>query len=193
MKTFKQFIEESYINLIHDDPRKDQHKDEVHNMIQKAYEKIGGIHGSGFASPDDMKNIHMWKLSRSQGKLKAVALYKDKGGRKSVAVATDGTEEGKEHLARIVKADAKTGRSYSEKSGPSLSFLKRQVGSDHLQKIAHSFDDVRNSSDEEIRRPPENDPEIIKHPELRDHFYQRQIGDHWHTKIMLGSKGKKIE
>lgn len=193
VQSFKSFLEERYINLIHDDPRKHQYKDEVHSLLTKAYEKIGGIHGSGFKDPDDMvKNIHMWKLAKKDGKVVAAALYKDKDGRKSVAVATNGTEEGKKHLAHIAKHDLINNRSYSEKSGPSLSFTKKSLGSDIVKHAIHP-DYVKNIVSDEIRKPPENDPEIVKHPELKDHFYQRKIGDEWHTKVMLGTPGKTIK
>jgi hypothetical protein len=49
-------------------------------MIQKAYADQGGMHGSGFKSPEDMvKNIPMWKLSKKDGKVTSVAMYKDSG------------------------------------------------------------------------------------------------------------------
>lgn len=198
MLSFKNFLTEKVTNLIGDNPDKEKHKNEVYQLLQNAYSKIGGIHGSGFSNPDDMvKNIPFWKLSHSTDEngnkvLRAVSLYKDKNGRKSVAVATDGTQTGKEHLSRIMTSDIVRGTMYSEKSGPSLSFLKRNLPKDHLQKYAIPYEHVSKISGEEIQRPPDNDPEILKHPELKDHFYQRKIGDEWHTKIMLGKTGQKI-
>jgi hypothetical protein len=54
-------------------------------------------------------------------------------------------------------------------------------------------EDVKKHLDGEgIRKPPHDDPEVVRHPDLKDHFYQRKIGDHWHTKVMIGTAGKKI-
>jgi hypothetical protein len=40
-------------------------------------------------------------------------------------------------------------------------------------------------------------PEVLRHPELKDHFYQRKIGNagdnDWYTKIAMGSPGHIIE
>ena len=194
MKSFKEYLEERFINLIGDHPDKDKHAEHVFSMLQNSYKDQGGIHGSGFKSPEDMKkNIPMWKLAKKNGRVVAAALYKDKGGRKRVAVATDGSEEGKAHLSRIMTDDMTRNRSYSEQSGKSLSFLKKNLPEGHLKKLALKHEHVRNLfPGEEIRKPPKDDPEIQRHPELADHFYQRKIGDEWHTKIALGTAGKKI-
>lgn len=193
MKTFKHYLEERFINLLpHHEDKKREHAEEIHTMLQKAYKPIGGIHGSGFNSPEDMvKNIPMWKIHRHEGKIKAVALYKDKEGRKRVAVATDGSEEGKKGLANIMKNDLTQHRSYGETSGKSLSMIKKHVPD--ITQHALKFDQVKSLTKDPIRKPPENDEEIKRHPELKDHFYQRQIGSDWHTKIMLGTPHKAVK
>lgn len=196
MHTFKKFLQERFINLLHDDPRKQQYAHEVHGMLQKAYEKIGGIQGSGFRSPEDMiKNIPMWKLHKRGGKIRGAVLYKDTNGRKSVATATDGSEEGKKGVAEIYRDDVLRGRAYGERSASALSFTKKVVGAEHLKKHIIPYEHVQKTlgGDVEIRRPPEDDPEIQRHPEFKDHFYQRQIGDHWHTKLMFGTPGKNLK
>jgi hypothetical protein len=197
MLTFTRFLlQEHFHNLIGDHPDKEKHKQEVFDMVQKAYEPIGGIHGSGFNDPDDMaKKIPFWKIKKKDGKIKAVALYKDKGGRKRVAVATDGSREGKGHLANIMHDDVKRHRAYAEQSGSSLSFLKKQLPEGHLKKIALHHDEVKRlMPDDEIdTHVQHDDPEVQAHPELKDHFYRRKIGDEWHTKISLGTPGNKIE
>jgi len=196
MHTFKKFLQERFINLLHDDPRKQQYAHEVHGMLQKAYEKIGGIHGSGFRSPEDMvKNIPMWKLHKKGGKIRGAVLYKDTNGRKSVATATDGSEEGKKGVAEIYRDDVVRGRAYGERSASALSFTKKVVGAEHLKKHIIPYHHVQKTlgDDTEIRRPPHDDPEIQRHPEFKDHFYQRQIGGHWHTKLMFGTPGKNLK
>ena len=67
----------------------------------------------------------MWKLIRKGGKIVTVAMYKDKKGRKRVAVGTNGTPAGKEGLRMIVTEDVKMHRSYGEISGPSLGFFMK--------------------------------------------------------------------
>ena len=196
MHTFKKFLQERFINLLHDDPRKQQYAHEVHGMLQKAYEKIGGIQGSGFRSPEDMvKNIPMWKLHKKGGKIRGAVLYKDTNGRKSVATATDGSEEGKKGVAEIYRDDVIRGRAYGERSASALSFTKKVVGAEHLKKHIIPYHHVQKTlgDDTEIRRPPHDDPEIQRHPEFKDHFYQRQIGGHWHTKLMFGTPGKNLK
>ena len=196
MKTFKHFLEERFINLLHDDPRKHQYAKEVHGMLQKAYKKIGGIQGSGFSSPEDMvKNIPMWKLHKKGGKIRGVVMYKDTNGRKGVATATDGSDEGKRGVAQIYRDDIVRGRAYGERSGSALSFTKKVVGAEHLKKHVIPYHHVQKTlgGDTEIRRPPHDDPEIQRHPEFAEHFYQRKIGDKWHTKLMFGTPGKSLK
>jgi hypothetical protein len=196
MLTFRQFlVQERFINLIHNDPKKHEYADEVKSLLDKSYASVGGIHGSGFKDKNDMiKNIPMWKLKKHQGKIVAAAMYKDKGGRKAVAIATDGTDHGKRGASEIMTGDLHTGRSYGEKSSKSLSFLKKSVGAEELKKHVIPYHEVHKHLDknEEIRKPAHDDEEVQRHPEYKEHFYQRKIGDTWHTKLMLGKPGKKI-
>lgn len=196
MITFKQYLSEGFTNLLPDhEAEKHKHAEHVFNMVQHAYSPIGGIHGSGFKNHHDMvKNIPMWKLHKdSTGKVRAAALYKDKEGRKRVAIASDGSPEGKKGLSNIVKNDIQRGRSYAEISGPSLSFHKKQV--DNLAHHAIPHHEVKRlMPDDEIRtHVPHDDPEVQRHPELKKHFYQRKIGDTWHTKIAVGTPGHTIK
>jgi len=196
MLTFKEFLEERFVNFLpHHEAEKTAHADHVHDMLQKSYADQGGIHGSGFESPQAMvKKIPMWKLHRSDGKVRAAALYKDKEGRKRVAIATDGSDEGKKAAARIMVDDIRQGRSYGETSGKSLSFLKKNTG-EHLKKHVKSYDEaskIVTAGGDEVRKPPEDDTEVQRHPEYKDHFYQRKIGGEWHTKLMVGTSGKTI-
>lgn len=187
------FILESYINLIGQDENKHQYKDEVFGLIQKAYATIGGTRSNGFNSPDDMVAlIPFWKLARKDGKIIACAMYGDKGGRKRLAVATDGTEIGKQALADVVKSDLKQKRSYGEISGSSLSFTKKHLASGMLEKLAILPARVAEVSGKSIRVPPIDDPELLRHPELSKFFYQRQLGGYWHTKLMIGYEGNSI-
>jgi len=186
MNEFKSFLEERFINLLpQHEKEKHEHADHVWNMLQTAYKPLGGIHGSGFESKEDMvKKIPMWKLHKEGGKVRSVQLYKDKEGRKRVAIATDGTDAGKRGLASMMKDDFKQKRSYGEVSGPSLSFLKKHLP--NVRDFAIPRHQAAKLAKEELRKPPHDDPELQKHPELKHHFYQRKIGGEWHTKVMLG-------
>lgn len=199
MLSFKNYLEERWVNLIGDHPDKHKYAAELHKFVQHAYADQGGIHGSGFKSPEDMiHNLPMWKIHRdAEGNVRAAAFYKDSkeggGGRKRVAIASDGTERGKAAAARIMTDDVNRGRSYGEQSGKSLSFLKKNLPPGHLQKVALKHEQVKKLfPNDEITRPPDDDPEVLRHPELKDHFYQREIGGKLHTKIAIGTPGKTI-
>lgn len=194
--TFTQYRElsESFHNFLpsHQD-KKHAHAQEVFDLVQNSYADQGGIHGTGFASPDDMvQNLPMWKLSKRDGKVNAAALYKDSYGRKRVAISTDGTPEGRKAAGDIVMNDLKQQRAHLEVSGKSLSFLKKLMPiSDHL----YTFDSAQKfhaGRGETIDRPSDTDPEVLRHPDLKDNLYTRKIGSHKHTKVMLGQIGNKI-
>lgn len=187
---FSELLDEGFSILhSHQEDEKREHAHHIYSMVQHAYKPIGGIHGNGFKDHHDMvKNIHTWKIHKDhQGKVRAVGLYKHKNGQmKRVAVATDGTSEGKKGLSHIVKHDLQNKRAYVETSGPSLNFHKKVHGG-KLKNYALSHKEVRSRMPEdEIRKAPHNDPEVQRHPELKKHFYQRKIGGEWHTKIALG-------
>lgn len=197
MLTYKQFddLEEHVVNFLPgDEAEKAKHAPAVFSMLQKSYAPIGGIHGSGFKDHEDMINkIHMWKIHKQDGAIKAVALYKNNSehGRKRVAVATDGSIEGKASLSKMMSADMTQKRSYGELSGSALKMAKRSVPdiekhvipTSHVKKI---------SQGDEILPVPHDDPEAKAHPELTKHLYQRKIGSEIHTKLMVGTPGKMI-
>ena len=197
MQSFSTFVSlnERFVNLLpQHEEEKHKHKHEVFNMLQHAYKDQGGIHGSGFKDPDDMvKNIPFWKIHKKEGKITSVSMYKDSQGRKRVAVATNGTEEGKKSLTTMMGDDYKRNRAHGEISGKSLSFMKKHVD---VLKHAKTFDQAKEyhaKKGDEVRKPSEDDPEVKRHPELKDHFYQRKIGDEWHTKVLVGHTNKPIK
>ena len=182
---------ERFVNLLGDDPEKDKYVDVVWDMITKSYARIGGIQGKGFSTKEDLiNNIPFWKLVRKDGDIVAGAFYRDKEGRKRVAVATNGTDTGKVALASIMANDFD--RAYFEVSDPSLRFMVKQVGLDFVQGYARSVEQAQQISGDELQAPPANDPHVVKYPSLANNFYQRDIGGHMHTKIMLGTTGNKI-
>lgn len=190
----KSVLVERYVNLF-DPEKKKQYADVVWDMIQNAYKKIGGIRGSGFSSKEDMiKNIPFWKVAKKDGKVVAVALYKDKGGRKRIASATDGTEDGKEKLEIMGRDDITRQRSYAEVSSSSLKFLlRRWKGPEDITKYMILPKDAEKILGDELKYPvSDDDPEVIAHPQLKKYFYQRDIGGHYHTKLMIGTPGVKL-
>ena len=215
MISFKRFseqlsiVQERVLNLFNDNEKhfdiRRQYAKEVWEMLQVAYSKIGGIKGNGFNTIDDMiQNIPFWKLVRKNEKIVAVVMYKGKQGRKMVAIATDGSEDGKIALGTILKDDLfprdahqfKSGsRSYFEISDKALSLLKNAVGNMELLKdMAKTFDEVKRiQKGDEILRPPADDGHLKRFPELKDYFYQRELGGELHTKIMFGYDGQMIE
>ena len=185
---------ERFINLF-DDKEKQKYANEVWELLQSSYKKIGGLKGAGFNSQEDMiKNIPFWKLAKKNGKIVAVAMYKDRQGRKRVAIATDGSQEGKDQLEIITREDVTSKRSFAEVSGSSLNFiLKRWKGGD-ITKFMYTPQEVQKIlKDDEIHYPvSDKDHEVIAHPELKKYFYQRDIGGHLHTKLMIGTSNNNI-
>lgn len=191
MLTFKKFIEEHYVNLVGDHPDKHKYADEVWNLVQNSYAKIGGIKGSGFNSKEDMiKNVHFWKLKKRNGKVVAASFYKDKNGRKRVAGATDGTPEGKKEYAKVMGDELKRKRSYFEVSGPAFATLHKQFG-DELHKHIVPRHEVGKYIDDKLHDPPKDDLMVQKYPQFAHHMYARELGGHKHVKIMLGKDFKK--
>lgn len=185
---FNQYLSERFLTFLHaDSAERELYAKEVYDLLQKAYEYIGGLKGSGFNDVEDMKkNIPIWKLVRQDGKIVAVAMYKDKEGRKRVAIASDGSVKGKQRLAEIVKDDMEKERAYAEISGGSLRFSKRQVTG--FEDFVIRPEEVEKIVDDEIIYPVDSDdPEVEANPELEEFFYQRKIGSEWKTKIMTGT------
>ena len=108
MISFKEYYNllfEGYVNLIGDGSidQRQKYADQVWNILQQAYERMGGIKGSGFNSKEDMiQNIPFWKLFVRNGEVLVVMMYKDKNGRKGVALGTNNTPESKMILKKIL-------------------------------------------------------------------------------------------
>ncbi len=202
MKTFSQFITENYKNFIGPDSKQDREKwvDQVWDILQKSYQPIGGIKGSGFNSKQDMiDNIPFWKIYTKNDKVIAAAFYKDKGGRKSVAIATDGSDLGKKIVGDIFKASL--GVSYGEKSGPALATMMKTVPWEELQTFLFTPAQLAKISGEKIMTVAEYGPEKLdakdkftydKFPKLRPYFYVRELGGEMHLKAAMGTPNLPI-
>ena len=141
-----------------------------------------------------IEKIPFWKVAKKDGKVVAVALYKDKFGRKQVAMGADGSKQGREKLAIIARDDVTRRRSYSEISSNALRFVMLQLGKDvDLTKYMIHPEEAEKILGEKLIYPIDlNDPEAIKYPELTDYFYQREIGGDLITKLMIGTPWNKI-
>ena len=185
-------LNEHVINAPSNDMQtKQKYADEVWDILQNSYKKIGGLKGSGFSSKEDMINsIPFWKMIKKDGRIVAVRMYKDKLGRKSVAAGTDGSREGINAFKMMSDEDLKKDRSYTEISGPVLAFVVKN--NKNIKEKCIPYNQVERLVGEEIRRPQSTDLEMIKYPELRDFFYQRFIGKQFYTKIMIGKTDVKM-
>ena len=183
MNNFKQFLITEKIDnfFLSDKEKREKYADQVWDILQSSYKSIGGIKGSGFASKEEMiAKIPMWKIFRRGDVVQAVMMYKDRGGRKRVAIGTNGEKEGKRMLAKGLIDEYKTGRAFGEVSDASLAFIQRLLG-DAVDDVAVPVSVVK-------RLLP--DDEIVP---VDKYLYMRDIGGTMKKKMMLGKpKAPKI-
>lgn len=197
---FKTFLNEGFVNLIQDDPKKSDYVDAVWDMIQKSYAPIGGIKTNGFQSKEAMMKLPFWKVGTVKGKPVAVTIYKDKNGRKSVASATDGSDEGKMRIKNMMAAELK--RSYGEKSKAALGTALKVTPPDVIKQFLILPKDVQALDPKEkiipIKGMPKKDwpadakTTIEKYPYLIDYGYFRDFGGTMLFKVMMGTPGNKV-
>lgn len=166
---------------------------EVYNILQTSYASIGGLHGNGLDSIDDMiENISFWKLIRKNNKIVAVTLYRDSNGRKFVAGGTDKSEEGKVAFLSLIKDDITRNRTYGEISSKLLNCVVNSIGIEELKPYIIIPSDFAKETGKKIYPIDDNDPEVLRHPSLKPYFYRRIIGGELHTKISFGEFGHRI-
>jgi len=163
------------------------------DMLQRSYAPIGGIHGNGFQDIDDMiKSNQMFKVGLSGGKPVMVSVYKNKdGGRKKVALGTDGSKEGILMARDSLAAELSTGRAFGEFSGAVFAAVKKMFPPEVLTTFLVPAKDVSAMINKEIiigagpdmKTSGENDP-------YNQFYYQRKIGGELHTKIAYGNLTK---
>lgn len=194
MISFKQYLNEGFKNLFTPEQKR-KYAQEAFDQIKASYKAVGGIRGNGFNSVEDfIENIPFWKLRLdSEGRIIAAAYYKDKGGRKRVAVSSNGSQAGKKYVAMAMIEDLAQGRAYGEASANSLAFAAKMIGYDVLKKFAIPPEKFAEISGDEILPVSDNDPEVLLHPQLKEFFYQREIGGELHTKIAFGTTGNRIK
>lgn len=216
MIRFKQFINETIDNLfLTDTDKREKYVDQIWDILQHSYAKIGGIHGAGFNSKEEMiKTLPLWKIYRKGDKVKAVLIYKDKNGRKSVAAGTDGESDSKKFFAKMKTDEFKTSRAYSEVSDNALFFLIKNRKMDILKDIIPYKEAVRivKENGDEVEQLSLRDQrafidEVVEFFSAKDAYklgmssddmrkiisalsgacYRRKIGKYFHTKVMVGN------
>lgn len=195
----RDLLTERFINAVGNDEQamatKAKYRDAVWDMLQRSYAPIGGIKGSGFESPEDMMNIPFWKIAVRDGVLRAVILYKDNYGRKSVAVGTDGSPEGSSFIEDVFRNDPS--RSYSEKSKSALGKALKLIPRDRIEEYLSTPDEVQKVfPDKKIIALADLSKEdwptdalftINKYPFLIDYGYVRDLNGEFVFKVMTGT------
>jgi hypothetical protein len=205
--TLKKFIseqglDERYVNAIgdRDIDLKNQYKKQVWDLLQSSYAKNGGLIGNGFQSMEIMvQKIPMWKMVINNGTVEAVVLYKDKGGRKSVAMGSTGSPYAKKAISNLFPAELQ--RSYGEKSKSALGALMKIVPWSVLEPYAKTPAQVKKVSKDTITSlkdfkgtlPDDAKATLTKFPVLQPYGYFREIGGKLSFKVMIGTPGKTIK
>ena len=201
VKSFNEFMKESFVNAFVDDiETKKKYTQQVWSILQSSYKKIGGVKGNGFKNPEDMLNIPFWKMNIVSGKVVAVIMYKDKGGRKSVAMGTDGTPLGASKAGDMLGNELE--RSYGEKSKAALGKMLKTYPEDIIKgfmikppEVAKMLKDteivpITTLANSDI--PKDGLETLRRYPFVMEYAYLREIGGSQTFKVMLGTRGKKL-
>jgi len=183
MISFKSFLLERILSIGLNDKHegeREKHRVEIHHMLQKAYSHpdIGGYGGNESGSKKESDAIHhdishsVIKATKRDGKITAVNLYKKQHGRKSIASATDNSEQGKKDWKKTKLEDHEQKRAWGEVSGKA----------EHLQKKMG------------IPVIPANKVGSLLGKDIKIHgdgeHYSRDIGGKEHTKVVMGHPKK---
>ena len=179
MDSFKQFIVERILSIglnDKDEKHREIHRNEFHDMIHKAYSApdIGGYGGLKSGSKEESDSIHhdishsVIKATKRDGKITAVNLYKKQHGRKSIASATDGSEQGKKDFRKTKIEDHEQKRAWGEVSG-APEHISRKIGMPVIPS-----NKVGKLLGKEI------------HPDENGEHYSRKIGGEMHRKVAMG-------
>ena len=185
MKKLTELILERYVTLFYD---KTEDKDkmmeiskEVYRMIVKSYEYIGGLAGCSSYKDfvrdyiEDDSDKQIWKYVRRGDHITAIKIYSTKrGGRKGIVMATDGTEQGKNDINKILEEDYKLKErgAWDEVSGKALGAALNKGA---IPLPNSMILDLMKDKDKTMFR-------------MRDDgwFYDRRIAGDWHTKLLIG-------
>lgn len=144
----KEFLIERILNL-HTPEQKAKYADEVWDLLQKSYLKLGG-----FKSATDKEELisipGYWKVVKRGDKITAVNLYRKVPQTQTFKVYASGTEttsdpitntprstlQGKRDYSMVKKADVTQKRAWAEVSGPAEAVANRSGGKPIPNKYA---------------------------------------------------------
>ena len=184
IKIYEDILHEKYQNFV-TTQQKTNIVDQIWNMLEKAYQKVGGFKSS-IDKNDLINGTFIWKVIKKNGKIKAVVIAKKTPyGRKPNALATDGSLEGMYALIKLVRNDISQNNSFFEVSGPMEKFVierckleKYKIPSTYAelltQKKIDSYDPdgyhyIRNIHGQPFRKMLVGNPKIT-----RDYDYERR-------------------
>lgn len=111
----EEILNEHYVNCFTPE-EKQEYAERVFELIQIAYANIGG--NCNITDIEALcEDTGMWKLVRRNGEIIFAAIYKDRQGRKFVAIGHDGSREGKSELRSIIAQEVRMHRCWAEVSG----------------------------------------------------------------------------
>jgi hypothetical protein len=133
----KEFLIERILNL-HTPEQKAKYADQVWDLLQKAYQKVGGFK-SAINKEELVANPGYWKVAKRGDKITAVNLYRKIPQTDTFKVYASGaeseldptkdeyraTKQGKRDYSAIKKADVTQKRSWAEVSGAPETVAKR--------------------------------------------------------------------
>ena len=177
----QQLLTERILNITSSED-KQKYGEQVYAILQKSYEKIGGLKGSGFTSVEDMiNNIPFWKIVKKGNDVVAVHMYKDKSGRKMVACGSDMSKQGRDITKRFLLDDILRDRAYMEVSGRVLTYIKSILTDEEFKKYAI---------------PAEKVKEVFANKQIEivsEYEYKRQLGSgDEEVKVMFGTLKQPI-
>jgi hypothetical protein len=178
MLSFKKFLEEKVLSIgLNPEHEKfrEPYRQQIHDLLRNAYSNIGGYAGLTPGSDEESSAIHndisnslIKAVKRSNG-ISAVNLYRPQHGRKSIASATNGSEEGKKDWLKTKIEDNTQKRAWGEVSG-AVEKLHNRIGTPKI--------------------PSSEAPSLLNKPvtpsENDEYHYTRQIGNAPHQKVMVG-------
>ena len=201
IKSFSSYLSESFVNAL-DTETKERFKDQVWKILQRSYQPIGGIKGNGFSSPDEMvREIPFWKMDVINQHVTSVVMYKDRNGRKAVAVGTDGSPRGKKKVIEMLEGDITLRRAYGEQSKSSLGLVLKLFPKDVIIQYLLTPEQANQLVDEDVipisrvkdsELPDDAKLALSKYPFLREYGYLRELGGALHFKVMIGTPRKTI-
>ena len=172
---------EKFVNLKVSPAEKEQYIDEVWDVLQKGYAKVGGL--KGVDREDIMHDEYLWKMVIRDGAVSAVSIYRvgPQHDRKAVCASCVPTPKGKSDLYMIMGEDAKMldDRLVWAEVSEAPEHMYKKVGMPALSSDA--AEEIMNSRGKKI---------ISKNPD--GEHYTRIIGGEPKEKTIVGYDIRKL-